>query len=449
MKTNIRFIGTVNPFPASNSLHYIALHCLESQETELLSLLLQDLEVLEDGGDSQENSSARANGADEVSEHGESSNAHSSEQGGGGNVAVEHVNEGGITVTLHGETVITQLLGHVASRGAGELDPQAGDGSAGTEHVDDVDDHLEGIGQGGGEGGRGREVVDETADGTHLLLVHRPLAEETDEEVGGPLAGEHLGDDHEVGAEGGDDDDGGVAGVEQLDGVQTLLAAVLGVLHGQLHAEALEVDHHEEHHHGGKQVGDVGQTGTVEGVAEGAELVLAGEEEVEEGDDGSLELLTTTVVHGGGGEGLPHHRLAHVGGDEQGDAGTQTVALGEHLVQQEGDDAGEGQLEDEQGAGEHAELASRTVHARDHVDEGSADGEDDSEQLLHRLEQGTLLTDTLVEDDNLQTSQQLHDHGGSHNRADSELHNGTSVNECNSNDQQIVWYGDNPNNLNN
>lgn len=383
---------------------------------------------MEDGGDGEEDTGSGADSTQEVSEDGESADAHTTEQGSSGDVAVQDVDEGGITVTLHGETVIAELLGDVTSGGAGELDPEAGDEGASSEHVGDVDDELERIGEGVGEGGGSIQVVNEAADGTSLLLVVRPLAEETDEEVGFPASGQQLGDDHEVGGEGGDDDDGGVGGVEQLDGVDALLTAVLGVLDGQLHTEALEVDDDEEDDDGGEEVGDVGETGAVEGVAEGTDLVLTGDKAVEQGDDGAFEFLATTVIDSGGGEGSPHHRLADVGGDEQADAGADAVALLQEFVQQEDDDAGSGQLDDEETAGEDAELAGGTVHAGDHVDEGGGEGEDDAEQLLHVLVQLTFFLARRVEDDELETVEELHDHGGGDDGADTEFHEGATRN---------------------
>ncbi len=48
---------------------------------------------------------------------------------------------------------------------------------------------------------------------------------------------------------------------------------------------------------------------------------------------------TSAGVDGGGREGLPDDGLADVGGDEQGDAGAQAVALLQQLVQQQHDQA--------------------------------------------------------------------------------------------------------------
>ena len=77
---------------------------------------------------------------------------------------------------------------------------------------------------------------------------------------------------------------------------------------------------------GGHEVHEVGQVLPVEGLPEGADLVLAGGEQVEERDHGALELGAAAGVDGGGGETLPDDRLADVGGDEQGDTGAETVS---------------------------------------------------------------------------------------------------------------------------
>ena len=71
------------------------------------------------------------------------------------------------------------------------------------------------------------------------------------------------------------------------------------------------------------------------------------------GDGGVLEL----GVDGGRGEALPDDRLADVGGDEEGDAGAEAVALLEQLVQEEDDEAGHKQLDDDQEAHAGADVA--------------------------------------------------------------------------------------------
>ena len=80
----------------------------------------------------------------------------------------------------------------------------------------------------------------------------------------------------------------------------------------------LEVYDHTKDDDGGEQVGQVRQVLAVEGLAEGANLVLAGGQKVEESNDGALELCAAAGVDGRRGEGLPDDGLANVGGNEQG-----------------------------------------------------------------------------------------------------------------------------------
>lgn len=63
-------------------------------------------------------------------------------------------------------------------------------------------------------------------------------------------------------------------------------------------AAHLEVYDHSEHEDGGDEVQDVRQVLSVEGFSQGAHLVCARGQEMEESDDGSLKLRTwkTTAV---------------------------------------------------------------------------------------------------------------------------------------------------------
>jgi hypothetical protein len=58
----------------------------------------------------------------------------------------------------------------------------------------------------------------------------------------------------------------------------------------------LEVDDHSNHHRGGEKIGKVWEIGAEERLAKGSNLVAAGEEEVEEGNDRALELYATANI---------------------------------------------------------------------------------------------------------------------------------------------------------
>mmetsp|Transcript_12501 Transcript_12501/g.40927 ORF Transcript_12501/g.40927 Transcript_12501/m.40927 type:complete len:317 (-) Transcript_12501:796-1746(-) len=219
---------------------------------ELALLFAEHLVVLIDDGDGEEYAGAGADGAEEVGDDGEGADAHAAEGGGGWDVAVEDVDDGVVPEALHNHLLIAELLGDVARGRAGDLDPHGGEDGAGGEDEDEVEDGVEGVVGDFGEGPGGRDVVGEASDGDGRVARAfdlLPLADEADEEDAGIPVVEELGEEVEVGDEGRLEDDGHVRRVEELDGVRSLLAAVLLVFDGQIDAPALEVDDDDEDEH--------------------------------------------------------------------------------------------------------------------------------------------------------------------------------------------------------
>ena len=153
----------------------------------------------------------------------------------------------------------------------------------------------------------------------------------------------------------------------------------LGRLDGDLDPETLEVDDDGKDGDRGQEVHDVGQSLPVKGLFERSGLVVPGEEQVEEGNDGTLKLGTSTGVDRVGGEGLPDDRLANVGRDEEGDTGSETVALGEELVEEDDDERGRDELEDQEEADTGTEGRRGAVETGEDVDGGLSEGDDQGE----------------------------------------------------------------------
>ena len=124
-----------------------------------------------------------------------------------------------------------------------------------------------------------------------------------------------------------------------------------------------EVDDDPKDEYRGAEVHQVGQVLAVEGLTQGTDLVLAGGEQAEQGDDGALELGAAASVDGGRGEALPDNRLADCL-NEEGDAG----ALLEQLVLEEDDEAVHKQLDDGHEAHAGPDVARLSVHASHHID---------------------------------------------------------------------------------
>mmetsp|Transcript_37510 Transcript_37510/g.95930 ORF Transcript_37510/g.95930 Transcript_37510/m.95930 type:complete len:343 (+) Transcript_37510:258-1286(+) len=330
-------------------------------------LFLVGLEVLVDDGDGHQDAGARANGAKEVSHNGQSANAHAAKRCGCGDVAVELLLQGLGVVTMAPEEhlLLFQLLGNIMSGRAGHLDPHLGEQGTRGEHEGDVEHAVERVRDGLSDGARGGHVVDQPADGDHLAaLVHLvPCAEQLHQLVGAIVLEQQLRDEVKVGDQRGLQDDGHVGGVEELDGVGLRLAALLLGAHGQVHTETLEVDDHHEDDNRRQQVHDIGQVGAVERLFQSSDLIPASEEQVEQGNDGALKLGAAGRGNGVRAEGLPDDALADVGGDEEGDAAADAVALLQQLIQADHDDAAHHQLGDEQDGIAGAQLADVPIHA--------------------------------------------------------------------------------------
>lgn len=71
------------------------------------------------------------------------------------------------------------------------------------------------------------------------MYTYRPSTKQINQEVATETCGEHLGDDVQVGDQGGLQDDGDVGGVEELDGVRVVLPTVASWLDGQINSESL------------------------------------------------------------------------------------------------------------------------------------------------------------------------------------------------------------------
>ena len=101
---------------------------------------------------------------------------------------------------------------------------------------------------------------------------------------------EHLRNDVKIGNQSALKDDRDVGGVEKFDGIRRILSPVTSGLDGQVHAESLEIYDDDEDEHGRQQVHQVGQVLTVKGLTESAHFVRSRRQQMEQGDDRSLEL---------------------------------------------------------------------------------------------------------------------------------------------------------------
>jgi len=77
-----------------------------------------------------------------------------------------------------------------------------------------------------------------------------------------------------------------------LDWVCSSLSTNILWANREVDTETLEVDDDDEDQDSGKEVGQVGEVGAVECLTESTNLVWAGDQKVEESNDGSFEFLS-------------------------------------------------------------------------------------------------------------------------------------------------------------
>ena len=100
---------------------------------------------------------------------------------------------------------------------------------------------------------------------------------------------------------------------------------------------------------------------------------------MEEGNESTLEFWSTASVDGGRRECLPDDGLANVGSNEEGNAGTETVALLEKLVEENDDESGNDELDYQQKADSSAEVTWLAIKAGKDVDGRLAKSNNQSE----------------------------------------------------------------------
>lgn len=102
---------------------------------------------------------------------------------------------------------------------------------------------------------------------------------------------------------------------------------------------------------------------------------------MEQSDNSALEFRSAAGVNGGGGERLPDDALANVGGDEERDTRSQTVALLEELIEKDDNEAGDNKLEDEEKADTGTKVAGLSVETGQNIHGGLSERKDDGKHF--------------------------------------------------------------------
>ena len=170
--------------------------------------------------------------------------------------------------------------------------------------------------------------------------------------------------------------------IEELDRIGSTLSPESVGFDRDFNPEALKVDDSGENDGGGNEVHNVWKAGTPEGLTKSATLVVPGEEEVEEGNKGTLEFRSTTGIDGGGGKCLPYDGLANVGSNEERDTRTKTITLLEKFIEKNDDESGDDELDDQQKADTRAEVTWLAIKTAQDVNGSLTERDDQREDWI-------------------------------------------------------------------
>lgn len=292
-----------------------------------------------------------------------------------------------LTVTSHGETLFLELVGDITWAGSGDFDPGLGEDSAGGQHEGNVDQGVDRVNESILKVERWGHVVADTGAGEELSgsVSWFPNTEESDQKVIGKSGVENLREQEDVGRESGLQHDWHVAGVEEANWVGSTSTTVAGRLDWDFNTETLEIDDGGEDNESSQKVHDVWEVLAVESLLKSTLLVWPGEEEMEQGDNSTLELWSTSGIDGGWAESLPDDALANVGSNEQGDSGSETVSLLEKLIKKDGNQTGDNQLENQQDTDTSTKVAWLSVQSSQNVDGSLSKREDDGEHCSREV----------------------------------------------------------------
>ena len=144
-----------------------------------------------------------------------------------------------------------------------------------------------------------------------------------------------------------------------------------------LDTESLEVDNRSKDDNSSDQVHDVGKVLPIESLLQSTGLVRPGQKEMEERNNGTLELRATSSVDGGWAECPPDDVLADIGGNEERDTRAQSITLLKKLIEEDHNKTSNDKLEDEQQAHTSTKVRWLSIKSSQNINGGLSEREND------------------------------------------------------------------------
>ena len=121
-----------------------------------------------DDGDGHENASTASDGPHQISNNGQEAEDGSTKSSGSWDYTLKLFVHGTLTMSSHDHLLLLQLFGNVPGTASGYLDPGFGEERAGRQSKGNVDEGVDGVEEGGGQGVWGRNVISNTTDSAKL-----------------------------------------------------------------------------------------------------------------------------------------------------------------------------------------------------------------------------------------------------------------------------------------
>jgi len=256
-------------------------------------------------------------------------------------------------------------------------------------------------------------------------LVALPNTQNLIEESVSEFSVQQSRNEEQIGKQSGLENNGHVGSVEQLNGVRLNVSGDILVVDGNINLKSLEeIDHHENSNSGGDIV-QIGEIFPQKSMFEGRKYsFISPENSVEKSNKSPFIFLS--IFHKR--KTFPQQFLANIGGNEERNGGNQSISsLLQNFVQQIDDDRGSNQLEHNQEGLDGSDVFDFSVNSGKNVSNCLESGNNDGEQFLSGIDQLFVFLVFLIDLDYLGADQQLHDHSGSDNGTNSQLHQSPSV----------------------
>ncbi|KAH3674109.1 hypothetical protein OGATHE_002089 [Ogataea polymorpha] len=232
----------------------------------------------------------------------------------------------------------------------------------------------------------------------------------------------HLGNDEDVGGQSALQHDWHVRGVEQSDWVQAVRASLSCGFDRKLDLERLQVNHGKEDQDSDNHLEHVSGVVSVEGLDQRSSLGLLSEKKMDKSQNGTFKFCSTSPVDGGWSETSPENLFADIGGHEQRNSRTETVAFLQQLVQKNNHHGSKHKLQNQQQAHAGAQITWTAIHSCQNVHGCLSHREQNGKDFLGNLQQFAVLFVFHVDSEQLCALQELENHARGDNWRNTQLH---------------------------